>query len=186
MNARATIFAAVLSGFALVSRGELSDEVKKQALDRIMEWERAALNRELAATTQQLQAEEMLKEATALRFKEFLTLDERRANMKKAGDKEKSAGDRAGAACGNFDRAAANWNTVAREYEKLEDKKNRTDALVMSRLARERAFSCGEIAASAYELAAEAYMENNANRPANAAAASERAASWREKLAGRR
>ncbi|NQT94360.1 MAG: hypothetical protein HQ559_16495 [Lentisphaerae bacterium] len=153
---------------------------------RIEEWELAALNREIAAATQEDQAETMLVQGAAFRMKEFLNEAQRRKNLNRAGDLEKGAADKAGAALGNFDRAATNWDKLAKQHAALGEKKLEADARVMAILARERSLACCEFAAEAYEQAAQAYSEPMANQLSKAASASERAASWRERLANRR
>jgi len=175
-----------IAGGLLLAGAVCRAEVDPKILARIEEWERAAMNREIAAATQEEQAEDMLLQGAAFRMKEFISDAQRRSNLNRAGDLEKGAAGKAGAALGNFDRAAANWDKVAKQYDGVGDKKQASDARVMAILARERAMACLEFAAAAYELAAEAYSEPMANQLNKAASASEAAASWRERLANRR
>lgn len=173
-------------GVSLLAGAVCLADVDPKVLDRIEEWERAAMNREIAAVTHQEQAETMLLQGAAFRIKEFTSDAERRDNLNRAGDLEIGAAGKAGAALGNFDRAAANWDKVAKEYAAIGDKKQETDARVMAMLARERGQACLKFTAEAYEHAAEAYSGPMANQLSKAAAASEAAATWRERLAGTR
>lgn len=176
------VWLAVVSGAVLAADAQKD----KRTLEKAKEWEKAAQNRERAAITQQAQAEYLLEQAQELRKKEYLYETQRRKNLKKAGDAEKRAGDLEGVACVNFDRTAANWDRVAKEYKTLDDAKKQKNAEAFAKLARECALlACGK-AADAYELAAEAYGKDNANEPHREAGASEGAAAWREKLAGRK
>lgn len=171
---------AMASGFAVAADNQA------RMLEKAEEWERAALNREWAAITRQTQAEEQLKCAQAFRSKEYLYERERKSNLNMAGDAEKRAGDLEGSALGNFDAAARNWEKVAAEYKRLRDVEKEQNARTMAESAHKNALlACGR-AADAYELAAESYSERNADQPNKAAAVSEKAAIFREKLAGRR
>jgi len=162
------------------------DAEKDRIRERIAEWEKAALNREIAAMTQLNQAEELLETGREHRAEEYLLDTEMKANFKKAGDSEKQAGDRAGAACANFDLAAKNWVTVAEQCAKVEDADSEKSAKAMAEAATEHAGRACAVAADAYELAADAYGADYADEPQKGAAASEKAATWREKMAGRK
>ena len=120
------------------------------------------------------------------RAKEYLYDDELKANFKSAGDAERKAADLAGAAAANFDLAAKNWLTVAAECKRLEDAESEANAKAMAEAATESATRASVVAADGYELAAQAYGADRADDPQKCASASEKAATWREKLAGRK
>lgn len=154
--------------------------------EKIIEWEKAALNREYAAETQVQQASDLLDLAREYRNADYTRDQEFRENFKQAGNAEKKAADLAGSACGNFDKAANNWDTVADECQELNDVEGVRRAREMATAAKEDAVRACAMAADAYEMAAQACGTDFADEPTRGAAASEKAATWREKLAKRR
>jgi hypothetical protein len=181
------ICAVAAFGLAAWGRGE-GEKAPPDAetCQKIAEWQRAALNRELAAAAQLRQHDAGLLKAKDLRAKKYATEKDRRANFGKAGDLERAAGEVAGVAVINFERAATNWLQVAREYARAGEQKTEAEAKALAGLARDSSRRALQNAAQAYEMAAEAFSEGNADEPGRAAFASERAAAWREKLASRR
>ena len=169
-----------------------AEEDLKQVAVRAEEWVRAAENRESAAITQQAQSETQLMAAQALRKKEFKNEKERIKNFKQAGDTERDAGNLQAKAAVNFDLAAANWLSAAKEYGKLNnvgDPQLMADkvknATIMHKLALNNGTFSLQKTAQAYELAAEAYGAANANDPGWESWDREMAAVYRETLARR-
>ena len=149
------------------------------------QWELAAIDRDAAAETQEVEASALLQKATELRRAAFLYAEERVVNMSRAGALEAQAGDLFGRAFNNYDKSSANWNKAVSEYKRRDLGEKRADAAERYELAVARALGACQMAAESYEHAAEAYDADNARQPAACAAASEKAAEWREKLAAR-
>lgn len=164
----------------------LAGKDDKQPLDRVDQWEMAAGNREMAAATQERQAEEFMAKAQEARKKEYFYDAERRANLNQAGDAEKMAGDLQAAAYLNHDKAVANWSAAVEEYRRLKDPEKEKNTRAKVDAARANALQACARASEAYEQAADAFAKDNAGEPVKEAQASERAAQYRELLAVRK
>lgn len=158
----------------------------ERLLEKVVEWERAALNREVAALTLQTRAEELLELARQLRERDYVSEKERKSCLNSAGDNAGQSGGIEGRASGNFDKAADNWEKVAAKYRKFGDGEKQHNAVAMAEAARMNALLACRRAAAAYETAAETYAVGNADQLDKAASANEQAASYREKLARRK
>lgn len=183
------LFLLLLSACCVLPTGEVfgDETTKKRTLGVAEEWEMAALNRDWAAATQEKQAEDLIGLADEFARKDVLNDTARRTDLNRAGDLQKAAGDLFGGAVGNYDKAVGNWRKAETMYARLSERKEeRRNAAKMAVRAAERALESCRRAAEAYELAAEAYGSENANQLTKAAGASEKAASWRERLAVRK
>jgi len=161
-------------------------EDDRRRLDKAEQWELAAQNRDWAASTQQAQAEDMLANARELMKKEYAGDAERTRNMNTAGDMQRMAGDLYGASVLNLDMAIANRQKAVEEYGKLRDEERQRSARSKGDVARKDAIQACLKAAEAYELAAESFAPENGNDAGRITAVVEKAASWRENLAGRK
>ena len=153
--------------------------------ERAAEWERAALNRESAAVTQQNEALDYLSRVKELRAEPHAGRAERRKLLAQAGDAAMRAADLEGNAFANYDRASANWVTVAQQFGQIDDEKAKQNAVRMQAQLKARATEAAHRAAVNFEFAAELHGEQQADSPGKSAAASVKAADWRETLAGR-
>jgi len=185
MNTKRGISISFLSILWLAAAALCADDPKDERFEKAEQWKMAAQNREMAAATQQDQAESLLQTAESFRKKEYLKESERRAWFDKAGDMEKTAGDLLGAAFMNLDKAIANWQSVAELYKTLGEKEREAEARLNFEAARRAAIEACAAAGDAYERAADAYSPANAAQPMKEAQASERAAQFREMLAAR-
>jgi hypothetical protein len=172
-------------GLILACSMAVAEPDANRVRERAGEWERAALNREWAAVTQQNEALSQLAMVKQLREVSPSTDAERRKLLTRAGDAAMRAGDLEAAAFANYDRAVANWGTVAGQYGSIDDEKSRRDAARMVEQLKLRATAAARRSAEHYELAAELYGDGMAGVPGKSAGASMKAATWREKLAGR-
>ena len=179
-----TLLPLITLGFAVGSA--LAGDDDRALFDKVSEWERAALNREVAALMSEIRAEEFLTHAQQFREKEYRSEKERKSNLNRAGDQEINSGNLQGRVSGNFDRAAADWEKVAAKYKKSGKEEKRHHAKAMAEAAYYQASLACRHAAIAYELAAESFADGNADQLDKAIAASEKAATQREKLAGRK
>ncbi|MDA0990141.1 MAG: hypothetical protein O3A51_05255 [Verrucomicrobia bacterium] len=145
----------------------------------------AAIDRDIAATAQADEAAALLQQASNLRRESYLYDEEHLLQMSQAGAFETRSGDLYGKAFGNFDKSASNWKQAERDYRRRQQSENRDEAALRADIASERADEACRMASVAFERATEAYNNENARQPAACAAAAERAAQWREKLADR-
>jgi len=155
-------------------------------MDAATRWQRAALNREWAASTRIERAEELLTQAKDLQAKESTDLEERKRRFAQAGNLELAAAKLFGLACAGYDKAQANWNMLADLCRKAEDEEKEKRARQLGeRAAASATAACGK-AAHACELAANSFSKPNAGQAERAAGAGEQAAMWWERLAARK
>ena len=173
---------AVMAGGVAFGKGVDTEAVQ----ERSEAWESGAENRCRAAETQEQQALELLAWAQSLRAREYQCAEEKKGYIGDAGVAEKKAGELAGKASENYEKAAANWIQACGEYRRIRETEKTRNVETLGEEARQSALKAVATAAEAYELAAEAFGPNGSNLPAEAAAASEKAAGWREKLAQQR
>jgi hypothetical protein len=168
----------LLAGVTLWSHAQTNPRPEKAD-----EWERAAQNREDAATAQLGESDRMLDLAKLLIRKGCATDVERRKNLIRAGEMCCGAGDMAALAAANYEKATWNWLASAAELfrQSAEAPKRLTDAMVDK--ARENCRASMQRAAEAYEMAADVYATGNAEQPVRSAQSSEKAASLREMIA---
>ena len=86
---------------------------------------------------------------------------------------------------GQWEMAAAN-REMADEYRRLKDEEKEKDSRAKAETARARAWQVCAKASESYEQAAESFSTDNAGEPMKEARASEKAAQYRELLAGRK
>ena len=177
----------IMSASAALAADDIRKEDQKKSLDKAEQWEKAALTRELAATTEQMHADDLLTKAQDLRQKSDTDTDSDRENdFLKVGEIERAAADLYVLSVANYDKAAANWTSAAEEYrkykelERLRNARNRVDVAT-----RNATYACSR-AAEIYEIAANAFSLENANDPPRTGQALEKAATWRENLAARK
>ncbi len=171
---------------ALISAGTLSAwaEDTTEARDTIVQFERAAMNREWAAYAQLEQAHQAEKKALALRGGPFEDDRQRRATLLKSGATYLVAARSYGTALGNFDRASTNYAQIVKLYDKLGEIDNKSAAQDLVKKARSEGTEAIRQAASICEAAAAVY-NGEVNDLARAAGATQTAAKWWEKLATR-
>lgn len=171
---------------ALTSVGTLSAwaEDTTEARDTIVQFERAAMNREWAAYAQLEQAHQSEKKAQALLEGPFEDNRQRRAILLKAAASYLTAARSYGASLGNFDRAGANYAQIVQLYGKLGEMDNKAAAQDLAKKARSEGTEAIRQAANICEAAAAVY-NGEANDLARAAGATQAAAQWWEKLATR-
>jgi len=155
-----------------------------QAAYKAEEWKNAAFSRDTAGLAQQAQAERNLAIAQALRGNQANDKNQNRgAIFVKAGDAERAAGELHGLAIANYEKATENWTRAAGEYRKLTATDKALKALQNAASAKANAKEACRKAAEAFELSADAYSEENGNRLDQMGLVSERAATFRERLA---
>ena len=150
------------------------------------EWSHAASDRQLAAMSQQAEAEELVRIAQELRKKEYLYELDRKNNLNRAGELEMKAGELHFLAAQNHEKAATDWGQAAREYRRIREREKERQAAILVEQSTTRAIDALTDAAEAYELSAEAYGSENAADNIKSAVASDRAAGCRELLATKR
>jgi hypothetical protein len=146
-------------------------------------WEQAAQDRDWAGQLQQKNAQAMQRQANDMLTQAFRDETARKKTFRKAGDLERKAGDLMWAASLNFDRTCTNWLKVAEMSRKNEDPTKRKQAEMLADVARQNSRMSLRQAGECYEMAAEAYGENNAGELADSASASEKAGALKERLA---
>ena len=155
-------------------------------LDGAEEWEKAGLNRESAAAYQQSEADLLIQLAQDAIRESAANQADRSMLLLRAANAHIKAGSLYGAAMGNLDKAAGNWNKAKSSFRSLKMNERLRNAGECEGAARGAAKDACESAAEAYENASGIYQEPALNQGDKAAAASERAAIWREKLATRK
>ena len=174
-NSRVLLLSALVA--TLVSNPLRAED--HEATTKAEAWKKAALSRNDAATVQQDEAARILDHTRRLRNKEYLYDSERQENLAKAGDAETTAGNLEAAASQNFDKAADNWLMAAGENSRINDSEKENHARQKASAASSNSLAALGRAVLCYELAADAYSENNANQPAKRAAVEEKAAAAR-------
>jgi hypothetical protein len=171
---------------AFISAGTLSAcaEDTTETRDTIIQFERAAMNREWAAYAQLEQAHQAEKKALALREGSFEDNKQRRVILLKSGATYLAAARSYGSALGNFDRASTNYAQIVRLYDKLGEMDNKSAAQDLVKKAKSEGTGAIRQAANICEAAAAVY-NGEANDLARAAGATQAAAQWWEKLARR-
>ena len=154
-----------------------------RARKRAMEWQKAAVNRELAALPRAEEADRLHILAVALRARPTESNVERGRNLEKAGDLAMQCGAMEQCAAGSFRAASANWLRSATEYGRAGDSSKRASAMANSTAATESVVAAYNRAAECYEGAASDYAGELVNKTGKSASASDRAAGMREKLA---
>jgi hypothetical protein len=182
---RATRVAFVACIGLIVGSAVHAGKDDKASIERSEQWEMAATDRELAATTQERQADKLLAAAQESRKKEYLYDTERKVNLSKAGEAERMAGDLEVTAYMNYDKAQANWSAAAEEYRRLRDPEKEKRMRARVETARINALQACAKACEAFEEAADAFGKDNADDAVRASQSSEKAAQHREILAGR-
>jgi len=172
---------------ALLATGAvcLGDAEKNEALAKAAQWERAALNREWAAFAQLEQAGEAQSAAESLRSAPREDAQDARTKLQRAGGSELAACGSYVNAMTNFDKAADNWKKAARQYKQAGSEQNQRAAEEHAREDVQQGTSACRLAALAAERAAEDFGAEGAGMLNRAAAASQTAATWWERLAGR-
>ncbi|MDD5708240.1 MAG: hypothetical protein PHR35_20155 [Kiritimatiellae bacterium] len=147
------------------------------------ELKRAAVNREIAATTQQLVSQGMLRKAQDMQTQKLPVEASRSQHFVRAAEIQQGAGAMEAAAFGNYDQAARNWRAAATEYARIKDSARAQSARDMADHAADKSRNSLRRAAAAYEAAANSFFgDDTGNDAERAAAASATAASLREKL----
>lgn len=184
MNA-VTKYVAAMVPLILLSAGARAQE-PGGALAKAEEWERAAVNREWAAASQQGEADARVAEANDLIRSDVESDAERKKAFVHAANLLMQAGGLYGQACGSLDRAADNWRKAAAGYHDAGLLERERSAKERASTVEQHAVKICEQAAEAYEGAASAYDHDPVNQANRAAGAASNAAAWREKLATRR
>ena len=183
MTRRLQIFFWGFAAVFLCGAAFAADDAEQRKREHADAWAQAAENRFLAAVSQQEEAAAMQAKAEELRHREYVDAADRLGNWRAAGDAEYKAGDLLGGAAGNYEKAAANASKAVLQYRQLGEEELVDDLGEVAQSSRERTFEAMRGAASAYEMSAEDFGADGADQPVKAAAASEKAAVWREKLA---
>jgi hypothetical protein len=145
-------------------------------------WKHAAMNFANAAVLQETQAESLLQYAADNRKKEYMYDDDRKGNHRAAAEQERKAGDLYAMASINYERAADSYRKAASEYKKAASRERESEMTASAKASVDAVFSRARQAAAAYELAADGFIVSN--QLELAAAASEKAALQRVKVAG--
>ena len=178
--------AGVAAVLFLVSAGVLSGSERGAVLSGSEEWEMAGINRENAAFHMQSEADRLMDSAQLEVCNNDSEPSARRAELLHATARLIEAGGLYGATVGNLDRAADNWEKSAAGYGKARQDDRAQASRDRAAQARVNALIACQLAAECYEKAAAIYVDSQVNQTARAARASEKAASWREKLAARK
>jgi len=178
------VFLAIV-GMPLWAASKDGDVKAADRFDASARWQRAALNREWAASTKSDRAEELMDQAKALRTTLPADAEERRRAFQRAGGLALSAAGLYGSACANYDKACENWNKVGDLRRKAEDEDSEARARNLAARSSGLASEACRNAAHAFEMAADSFSKPNGDELDKAAAAGEQAAAWWEKLAAR-
>ena len=177
---RLTVVSVLLSAGALSARADDSTDTH----DSIVQFERAAMNREWAAYAQLEQAHQGEKKAKRLVDGPFEDNKQRRVVLLKAGNTYLGAARAYGRALGNFDHAATNYAKIVALYAKIGDRDGQAAAQELVKRAKSEGTETCRQAANACEAAA-AVFNGEADDLGRAAGATQAAAQWWEKLAAR-
>lgn len=162
--------------------GIVAAQEQEGALQNAEQWKEAALGRRSTAAALQEQANELLRQASELRAKDYLTVAEGLRNLNKAGDGEMRAGDRQEAASVSYAKEADNWQKAALEYSGASRTNEKNHVVIMSAGATRSAQLALQQAVDNYLLAAEAYRASGSGGTDKAEAASEKAAALAAEL----
>ena len=177
---RLTVVSVLLSTGALSACADDSTD----AHDSIVQFERAAMNREWAAYAQLEQAHQGETKAKLLIDGPFEDNKQRRVILLKAGNTYIGAARSYGRAFGNFNHASTNYAKIVALYAKIGDMDGKSAAQELVKRARSEGTETCRQAANACEAAA-AVFNGEANDLGRAAGATQTAAQWWEKLATR-
>ena len=150
---------------------------------RQSQWERAAVNYEWAARSQEEAASVIIEEAQKLRNSGYSDQKQYNKNMRSAGDREDRAAGLEASAGGNYDKAAENWSRIGGKHKAKKSDGQAVSTEQMANIARNSATIAYQRSAELYEMSAEAYYK--ANQPLRQASQCQKAARMREKIAGR-
>jgi hypothetical protein len=143
----------------------------------------AALDREMAAAIHEVQADEFAVQAEHLAAEAGGDDSERRSALARSADLAMKAAAKYGAANKALEKACANWLKASAQSRKAERDAANKEYAGRAEDAHKRARAVAVNAARSFEMAADLFDADNANRPDRSAAAIEQAAAWREKLA---
>lgn len=175
----AALFGALLSGQARAS----DEDVEALARERAREWEKAAVNRELAALPRTVDAGRLRGVASTLRVRQTEDRSETSRNIAVAADLTMQAAAMEQRAGSSFEAAAGDWLRSASEHGKAGEVTKRDSARSSAKDDMASAMAAYERAAECYEIAAADYAGEEVNDGSKSAAASDRAAALRERLA---
>jgi hypothetical protein len=183
-----TTRAWILSGLAaaVVAQMAVAAEPKERVAERAEEWERAAENRFVAGVVQLEESERLLLHAQKVREEEYGDPAKRRKAFDSAGQLERKAGDTAGLACVNLEKAADNWIKASTDYKEAGRAEQARTVEERANEAAQEAVRSARLAAHAYERSADAFSVGKADNPTQEAASSEKAAVWRERIASKK
>jgi hypothetical protein len=166
---------------AAVSFGE---DVSSRARAMSSLWQKAAVDREVAAMVQEQEAKNLLLQADADKRADQTDAGwNPRDMLAHAGGTEWRAAEMQAAGAVNHEKCAQNWANSADQSRSVGDESAEKFARARANAALRRAFDAGMLAATYYERCAESFGPDAGNDAGRAGRASEKAAEWNERLA---